>query len=280
VIRPLASVVIPAHNEEAVLSRTLGVLLEGAVPGELDVVVVANACTDRTAEIAREAGVRVVETSTPGKANALRMGDAECVTFPRIYLDADIELENSSIRRLIAAMNGSDALAAAPVPTLNLVGATGPARRVQQVHELMIAPRRALAGVGVYALTDVGHSRIFPMPNVISDDSLVHRKFAASERLIVADARVIVRPPRTLRAYLRRRIRIRQGCRELDALGIHEPEGRLRLRSLGRLMVDRSVTVLDAAFYLGVLLIDLVITRRGNSLSVWSTDATSRQAVR
>ena len=58
--------------------------------------VVANACTDRTAEIAREAGVRVVEISTPGKANALRLGDAECVTFPRIYVDADIELEFSS----------------------------------------------------------------------------------------------------------------------------------------------------------------------------------------
>ena len=62
---PLASVVIPAHNEEAVLGRCLRVLLAGSTPGELDVVVVANACTDRTAEIAREAGVRVVETSTP-----------------------------------------------------------------------------------------------------------------------------------------------------------------------------------------------------------------------
>ena len=115
------------------------------------------------------------------------------------------------------------------------------------------------------------------MPDVVSDDSLVHRRFAASERLIVADAKVIVRPPRTLRAYLYRRTRIRQGCRELDALGIHEPEGRLRLRSLGRLVADRSVTVLDAAFYLGVLVVDRVITRRGNSSIVWSTDATSRR---
>ena len=95
---PLASIVIPAHNEEAVLARCLRVLLAGSLPGELDVIVVANACTDRTAEIAREAGVRVLETSTPGKANALRLGDAECVTFPRIYVDADIELENSSVR--------------------------------------------------------------------------------------------------------------------------------------------------------------------------------------
>src|SRR4051794_10857255 len=54
---PIASIVIPAHNEEAVLARCLRVLLAGSQPGELDVIVVANACTDRTAEIAREAGV-------------------------------------------------------------------------------------------------------------------------------------------------------------------------------------------------------------------------------
>jgi len=251
--------------------------LTGSLPGELDVIVVANGCTDRTAEIAREAGVRVVETSTPGKANALRLGDAECASFPRIYVDADIELENSSVRTLVAALNGSEALAAAPVPTWDLVGASGPLRRVHDVHELLIAPRRALAGVGVYALTEAGHSRVFPMPNVVSDDSLVHRKFAVSERLIVADAKVIVRPPRTLRAYLHRRIRIRQGCRELDALGIHEPEGRLRLRSLGQLVAYRSVTVLDAGFYLGVLIVDRVLTRRRSSSIAWSTDATSRR---
>lgn len=274
---PLASIIIPAHNEEAVLARCLRVLLAGSLAGELDVVVVANACTDHTAEIAREAGVRVVETSTPGKANALRLGDAECVTFPRIYVDADIELENSSVRALVAALNGSEALAAAPVPTWDLVGASGPVRRVHEVHELLIAPRRALAGVGVYVLSEGGHSRIFPMPDVVSDDSLVHRRFAASERLIVGDAKVIVRPPRTLRAHLHRRIRIRQGCRELDALGIHEAEGRLRLTSLGRLVTDRSISALDAAFYLGVLMVDRVITRRRNPSIAWSVDATSRR---
>nr|BFE85750.1 hypothetical protein GCM10020093_083510 [Planobispora longispora] len=47
-----ASVVIPAHNEEGVLRRCLDGLLAGTEPGELDVVVVANACTDRTADVA------------------------------------------------------------------------------------------------------------------------------------------------------------------------------------------------------------------------------------
>jgi hypothetical protein len=241
--------------------------------------VVANACTDRTAEIAREAGVRVVETSTPGKANALRLGDAECVTFPRIYVDADIELDNSSVRALVAALAGTDALAAAPVPILDLVGASGPVRRVHWVHEQLMAPRRALSGVGVYVLTEGGHRRIFPLPDVLSDDGLVDRSFTVGERLVVGGAAVVVRPPRTLRAHLQRRIRIRQGCRQLDALGMPDPEGRLRLRSLGQLVAYGSVTPLDAAFYLGVLVVDRVVTHRQSPSIVWKTDATSRQVV-
>jgi glycosyltransferase involved in cell wall biosynthesis len=273
---PLASVVIPAHNEEAVLGRCLRVLLAGTAPGELDVVVVANACSDRTAEIAREAGVRVVETSTPGKANALRLGDAECVTFPRIYADADIELENSSARALVFALDGSDALAAAPVPSWDLVGASRPACRVHGVQERLIAPRRALAGVGVYTLTEGGHRRIFPLPDVLSDDGLVHRSFAANERLVVSSAAVVVRPARTLRAHLRRRIRVRQGNRQLDSLGVPAHEGRLRLRSLGRLVADRSVSPVDAAFYLAVFVVDRVMARRQGWFVTWSTDTTSR----
>ena len=266
---PLASVVIPAHNEEAVLGRCLQVLLADSTPGEFDVVVVANACTDHTAEMAREAGVRVVETSTPGKANAVRLGDAECVTFPRIYADADIELQGSSARALVSALDGSDVLAAAPVPIWDLVGASGPARRVHRVHEQLMASRRALDGVGVYVLTEDGHRRIFPLPDVLSDDGLVSRSFAADERLVVPSAPVVVRPARTLRAHVRRRVRVRQGNRQLDALGVPAPEGRLRLRSLGRLVADRSVSLVDAAFYLGVLAVDRVITRRqGRSTSL------------
>lgn len=276
---PLASVIIPAHNEESVLDRCLQVLLAGFDSHELDVVVVANACTDRTVEIARGADVRVVETSTPGKANALRVGDAESVTFPRIYADADIELGSSSARALISALNGSAALAAAPVPIWDLAGASGPARRVHRVHEQLIARRRGLAGVGVYVLTERGHGRIFPLPDVLSDDGFVHRSFAARERLVVAGAPVVVRPARTLRAHLRRRIRVRQGNRQLDALGVPAPDGRIRVGSLVRLVAERSVSALDAALYLGVLAVDVVITRCMGQSTAWSADATSRQAL-
>lgn len=55
-----AVVVIPAHNESAVLAQTLAAALR-VLPGEVGVLVVADNCTDDTADIARRAGVQVLE---------------------------------------------------------------------------------------------------------------------------------------------------------------------------------------------------------------------------
>ena len=63
----VASVVIAAHNEAAVLGRCLRGLLADAEPGEFDVVVVPNGCTDATAEKARAAGAIVRAERAKGK---------------------------------------------------------------------------------------------------------------------------------------------------------------------------------------------------------------------
>src|SRR5690349_3622811 len=130
VTEPAVSIVIPAHNEEAVIAGNLRRLLDGSRPGEFDVIVVANACQDGTARAAATVeGVRVLDTEVPGKPNALRMGDAECATFPRIYLDADVRLDAGSVRALVAACAQPGVLACSPVPELDLTGAGPVARR-------------------------------------------------------------------------------------------------------------------------------------------------------
>jgi len=66
------TVLIPAHDEEAVLARTLASL--GRQTRQADrVIVVADNCTDATVRIAQEHGVQVVETvgNTEHKAGAL-----------------------------------------------------------------------------------------------------------------------------------------------------------------------------------------------------------------
>ncbi len=231
---PIVSVVIPAHNEQAVIGSNLRRLLDGAAPGELDVVVVANACSDGTAELARSAGVRVIETDTPGKVNALRLGDDTCLTFPRAYVDADVGLTVDGLRTLVEATRRPGVLACAPVPRLDLAGVGSVARRVHRVHDQLVAPGRALAGVGVYVLTETGHARVFPMPDVISDDGWAHNSFAPDERVVVHQVQSVVRPARTVRAYLNRRVRVRTGNRQLAALGSTGAAGPSRREIAGK----------------------------------------------
>jgi hypothetical protein len=274
----VASVVIPAHNEEAVIGRCLEVLLAGTEPGELDVIVVANACTDLTARVARRPGVRVLETPVPGKAHAIRLGDEVCATFPRVYLDADVELTAASVRALVTALSEPGVLAASPVPHWDLSGTGWVARRVHRVQDRLMSPVRVLAGVGVYALGKEGHARVFPLPDIISDDGWVHRGFTGAERVSVREAHSVVRPARSVRAHLQVRVRVRLGNRQLDALGRPAPDGPLRLSSLRGLVSRNEVSPLDAACFLSVPVADRLLARRRARKAdlTWSRDVSSR----
>lgn len=60
---PKFSVVIPAHNEEKYIGKCLKSIRSAAKyvsNGEVEIIVVANRCTDKTAEIARRYGARVL----------------------------------------------------------------------------------------------------------------------------------------------------------------------------------------------------------------------------
>jgi glycosyltransferase involved in cell wall biosynthesis len=276
---PIVSIVVPAHNEQAVIVANLRRLLGGSRPGEFDVIVVPNGCSDSTAELAAGVeGVRVIESSEPGKINALHLGDRACQTFPRIYLDADVELTADSVRALVAAAGRPGVLACAPAMRLDLGGVRWLARRTHAVHDRLIAPNRALAGVGVYVLTEAGHARVFPIPDIISDDGWVHGSFQPHERVVVREAVSVVRPARTISAHLKRRVRVRAGNRQLAAAGRAAPEGRLGLGHLMRLVRRREVSPFDAGCYLTVLAADRTLSRFRRGPAVWGSDSSSRTA--
>jgi len=69
--KPYISVIIAALNEEAAIAKVID-----AVPKNLadEIVVVDNGSKDRTAEVARAAGARVVEETIPGYGRAFRAG--------------------------------------------------------------------------------------------------------------------------------------------------------------------------------------------------------------
>jgi glycosyltransferase involved in cell wall biosynthesis len=83
-------VVVPAHNEELLLARCLRGLnsaaMQGGVP-PVRIIVVADACSDATANVARANGVEVLEV------NVRSAGAARSAGFERIVEESDVALE-------------------------------------------------------------------------------------------------------------------------------------------------------------------------------------------
>jgi glycosyltransferase involved in cell wall biosynthesis len=275
------SVVVPAHDERAVIGRCLHALATGVQHGDLEIVVVANACHDDTAEVAKatDGDVTVLETPIAGKANALRMGDEHCGTFPRLYLDADSVLTGSAVLDMAAAMSSSGNPACAPMPEFDLGGASWPVRGFHRALHGLLGERTSLSGAGAYMLSEAGHDRVFPLPDIIADDGWVHRTFQPGERTVVDTARVSVRLPRTVSAVIRRRARVRLGNRQLDRLGRPATEAPLRPGALIGLVRGKKISPVDAGCFLAILLAERVIARwraaRGTG-DTWSPDQTTR----
>jgi glycosyltransferase involved in cell wall biosynthesis len=88
------SVVIPAHNEQVLLPRALRSIAAAAarVDGDVEVIVVANRCTDATAEIARGGGANVVEDASRNIAAVRNTGAAVASGDALVTMDADCEM--------------------------------------------------------------------------------------------------------------------------------------------------------------------------------------------
>jgi GT2 family glycosyltransferase len=109
------AVIIPAYNEAAVIARTLMPLSQASVDGLFEVIVVCNGCTDRTADVARSVpGVQVVELVQGSKPAALNAGDEAATLWPRLYLDADIEICATAVLAVLDRLSEGDVLAARP----------------------------------------------------------------------------------------------------------------------------------------------------------------------
>lgn len=120
------AIVVPTLNEEAALRRILpGVLALAPTPDE--VVVSDGGSTDRTVEVARELGARVV-TGPPGRGGQLTRGAEATTADILLFLHADTELPADGIRRIREAIAGGAAGGGfyvrydAPPPLLRLGG--------------------------------------------------------------------------------------------------------------------------------------------------------------
>jgi glycosyltransferase involved in cell wall biosynthesis len=196
----MISIVVPAHNEGLVIARTLRALTTGALPDELDVVVVCNGCTDDTAAIARSFGapVSVIETTIGNKANALNLGDQVARAFPRIYVDADVIVTLATVRALAECLEKGHVLAAAPLPFFELSNCSWPVRAFYDIRRRLPSFSEGIGGSGVYALSEIGRRRFGTFPNLVADDTYVRVQFKPEERETLYSVRSIVYAPCTI----------------------------------------------------------------------------------
>jgi len=116
-----ASVCIAAYNEEKTIDHTLNSILEQTFPGDLEILVCANACKDRTAEIVNKksllySNIRLITTETKGKPNAWNILRENASSNYIFFADADVYVDKDAFKILYNYLQNN--------PNLTAVGAS------------------------------------------------------------------------------------------------------------------------------------------------------------
>ena len=273
-------VIVPAYNEAAVIEHTLHPLSAAASAGFFDVIVVCNGCTDDTAERARSVpGIRVIEVGVGSKPLALNTGDAAATGWPRLYLDADIDITANTVVAVLDRLAEGDILAARPAFRYGTEGARRTVRSYYRARTRMGAHQNALWWAGVYGLNEAGHGRFGEFPDVTGDDKFVDAQFDDTEKTVVEAEPSVWHTPTDTEGLLTVLSRHHRGNRELAQTGQESMAPTMRTTALAILRSARGPrSAADACVYLVITL--LARRRAAASSRGWERDDSSRSAAR
>lgn len=220
----ILSVIIPAHNEASLIGPCLLALITGQ-DGEagpvFEIIVVANACEDSTAENARQMsdfarkaniGLSVLETPVSGKANALNLAEQVCKANMRVYLDADVICSPGMIAELAKILSVTEARYASG-QVLPCSGGNFVSECYGHVWGNLPFVADGVAGCGLYAVNATGRLRWDKFPEIHSDDKFVRLHFTQDERFKV-DVNYLWPLPKSLRGLIAVRSRWCRGNSE------------------------------------------------------------------
>lgn len=151
--RPSVAVLIPAHNESLVITKTIQTILPQLLPQD-QLLVVADNCTDDTANIVRSLGANVVErfnTTQRGKGYALDHGIQYLHNRPPqvvMIVDADCSISAHFIQVLAQACVQLQR----PVQALDLMLAPANANLKMKIAEFAWAVKNKVRPLGFKAL--------------------------------------------------------------------------------------------------------------------------------
>lgn len=179
--------IVPAHNEEATIEQTIRSCLDQTYPIE-QVIVVADDCTDATAERARRAGAIVIVGKGGSKATAQNLALAHVTSDLVLAIDGDATLNAPAVAFMVDTISvGSVGTCPAALPkdtrtiysqyrTIYHAVANGWVRRMQDV----LGRQLVLSGMANCHRTDVLRELGgFPDDNITEDFNLtwtLHRR--------------------------------------------------------------------------------------------------------
>lgn len=152
---PDYSIVVPAHNEAELLPATLEALLVAmrAVPLAGEIVVCDNASTDRTAELARAGGARVVVEPVRQISRARNAGARAARGRFLVFVDADTLVPPDLLRQAVEGLAEGRACGGGAAVAMEGVSG-GVAGRMVSLWNMVSAGRRLAAGSFLFVRRD------------------------------------------------------------------------------------------------------------------------------
>lgn len=187
------SIILPAHDEGDYIDACLTSILDQDHSGPVELILVANGCSDDTAARARAHmpgfaargwRLRVEELAQGGKIGALNHGDACASHGIRIYLDADIALSPRLLSGLVRILDvdmpryAGGRLVVAPARS-------AVSRAYARFWQKLPFVAQGVTGAGLFAVNAAGRARWGAFPQIISDDTFARLQFNKSERFLV-----------------------------------------------------------------------------------------------
>ena len=189
------SVLVPAHNEAAYLPACLDALLASdADTQDVEVIVMANGCSDDTAAVAqgfaprfeaRDWRLRVLDLAQGGKLNALNEGEAIAAGSVLIYVDADVTVSPALIGQITAALDVEAPRYASGRPHVTVPGGDPLTKAYTRFWVGIPFMTEGIPGFGVFAMNRAGRARWGAWPDIISDDTFARLSFRPEERISV-----------------------------------------------------------------------------------------------